>query len=96
MNNTELVPTSIKIYPDLDLTSHIRARVKVILNDSLVLNGMKIIKGQFGHFLSFPNQEPGSPFKIYDVFSFRLRKSLQNRVLEEYIKVLSSTVPYSG
>jgi len=85
--------TEVKVYPQLKTGSNIKARVKVVLNDTLVLNGLKIIKGQFGHFISFPNQQPGSPFKVYDILSFHLRRTLQNDILKEYAKALAAALP---
>ena len=54
------------------------------------LSGIKIVKGQFGHFLAFPNQAPGSPYKLFDTRSMRFRKKMQNSVLQEYAKVLTA------
>jgi DNA-binding cell septation regulator SpoVG len=61
-----------------------------------VLSGLKIIKGQFGHFLAFPNQSPGLPFKYYDTRSMSFRKKMQNTVLQEYARALAASVPVSN
>lgn len=90
MNNNALKITQINVYPNKDSMSAFKASAKVVLNNCLVLNGMKVIKGQFGHFLSFPNQSPGLPYKFYETSSMRFRKSLQNSVLQEYAKKLAN------
>ena len=59
-----------------------KANVTIVLNDALVLRGLKIIKGEFGHFLAF---------KLFDVCSISLRKHLQNEVLQRYCQVLTTT-----
>ena len=65
-----------------------KAFVRIELNDSLVLNGIRIVKGQFGHFVSYPGDE-NTPFKFIDFMSLSLRKKLQNYILQEYCKELS-------
>ena len=85
--------TEVKVYPRLKSNSPIKAIVKVVLNDALVLNGLRIIKGQFGHFISFPEQQPGSPFKVYDILSFNMRRRLQDEILQAYAKALTKALP---
>ena len=66
-----------------------KANVTIVLNDALVLKGLKIIKGEFGHFLAFPPIAEGVPQKLFDVCSISLRKHLQNEVLQRYCQVLT-------
>ena len=66
-----------------------KANVTIVLNDAIVLRGLKIIKGEFGHFLAFPTIAEDVPQKIFDVCSISLRKHLQNEVLQRYCQVLT-------
>ena len=93
MNKDNLDITEIRVFPLRDSITSLRANAKVVLNKCLVLSGLKVIKGQFGHYLAFPNQAPGSPFKYYDTSSMNFRKRLQNSVLEEYARALAATMP---
>ena len=60
-----------------------KANVTIVLNDALVLKGLKIIKGEFGHSLAFPT--------IWDLCSTSLRKHMQHEVLQRYCQVLDHT-----
>jgi len=90
MKNNDLDITEVKVFPLKDSLTNLKANVKVVINECLVLSGLKIMKGQFGHFLSFPNQSPGSPYKYYDTSSIGFRKKMQTNVLQEYVKVLGA------
>ncbi len=93
MNTKELEITEVKVFPLANALTNLKANVKVVLNDCFVLRGLKVIKGQFGHFMALPNLSPGSPNKLYDISSVNFRKKLQNMVLQEYAKALSAAVP---
>jgi DNA-binding cell septation regulator SpoVG len=85
--------TEIRVFPLKDSLSNLKANAKVVLNECLVLSGLKIVKGQFGHYLAYPNQSPGSPWKYYDTSSMSFRKKMQNSVLQEYAKALAASIP---
>ena len=93
MKTKELDITEIRVFPIGDSLSDLKASAKVVLNECLVLSGLKVIKGQFGHFLAFPNQSPGSPYKYYDTSSMSFRKKMQNSVLQEYARALAALTP---
>lgn len=92
----EITDTKVYLPKKMKTDSSFKASVKVILNDCLVLNGLRIIKGQFGHYISFPQQKEGSPFKIYDILSSDLRKRFQNEILKEYAKTLAAALPVAA
>ena len=66
-----------------------KANVTIVLNDALVLRELKIIKGEFGHFLAFPPIAEDVPQKLFDVCSISLKKHLQIKVLQRYCQVLT-------
>jgi len=80
--------THIKI--DLIKSNKTKAWVRIELDECLVINNIKIIKGQFGHFIAFPKMSEASPYKIVDATSTKFRNKLQSEILQEYRKILES------
>ncbi len=93
MKEKDLDITEIRVFPLKNSLSDLKAHAKVVLNECLVLSGLKVVKGQFGHFLAFPNQSQGSPYKYYDTSSMSFRKRMQNSVLQEYARALAALTP---
>jgi DNA-binding cell septation regulator SpoVG len=79
-----LTITQVRVFPYEGPVAGIKAKASVVLNHCLVLKGLKVMKGQFGHFLSFPTQSPTSPYKAYDTSSLQFRKELQHEVLRAF------------
>lgn len=83
-NELEITSTNIKL-PEADTVSdNLKAFVSITFNDCFVVKGLKVIKGQWGHFISFPSYGEGSPYKIADTNSISFRKYIQNTILKAY------------
>lgn len=76
--------TSIKIETNPERDSQIKATAQVVLNGSLSLRGIKILRGRYGLFLAFPGLGSDSPQRAYETLSMRFRKELQEGVLRAY------------
>jgi len=70
--------------------SSTKAYVSIMFDDCLRLNQLKIVKGLFGHFITFPGNKDCAPYKYYDIESIGFRKYVQDKVLEEYARMLQS------
>ena len=81
--NHNIEITDIMIIPVKSGKANTKANVTIVLNDAIVLRGLKIIKGEFGHSLAFP--------PIADLCSISLRKHVQHEVLQRYCQVLTTT-----
>lgn len=76
--------TDIRIDSNPHPDSKVLATAEVLLNSSLVLRGIKILRGRYGLFLAFPGMQPGSPYRAFETLSMRFRKELQEEVLQAY------------
>ena len=66
--------------------SSLKAYVKIILNDNLIINGLRVIQGRKGPFVSFPQREYDDG-KMYDVcfpITTELRMYIVDQVLSQY------------
>lgn len=73
--------TDIRIYPLNEHPTGAKALVKIIINDILILQGIKILNGNKGIFLKFPtyfNQASISPITA------ELRNYISNQILSQY------------
>jgi DNA-binding cell septation regulator SpoVG len=85
--------SAIKIDPSSANDTQFLAAAEVVLNDSLTLRGIRILRGRYGLFLAFPGLRSGSPQRAFDTLSMRFRKELQTAVLAAYRD--SETAPLS-
>ena len=85
--------TSILIEPVEIGEGQIMATAEVVLNGSLSLRGIKILKGRYGLFLAFPGLGTGSPYRAFETLSMRFRKELQDEVLKAYRNQAQIPVP---
>lgn len=76
--------TEIRIESNSQSESKVLATAEVVLNGSLSLRGIKILRGRYGLFLAFPGMQPGSPYRAFETLSMRFRKELQEEVLQAY------------
>ena len=66
--------------------SSLKAYVRIILNDNLIINGLRVIEGRNGPFVSFPQREYDDG-KMYDVcfpITTELRMYIVDQVLSQY------------
>jgi DNA-binding cell septation regulator SpoVG len=85
--------TSIDIHTHSEEDGQVRATADVILNGSLFLRGIKIMRGRYGLFLAFPGASGKTPHRIYETVSMRLRKQLQDEILKAYHASRPQTLP---
>lgn len=64
--------------------AQVLASAEVVLNDSLTLRGIRILRGRYGLFLAFPGLRAGPPQRAFETLSMRFRKELQSAVLAAY------------
>lgn len=76
--------SAIRIEPHPVPDAQLLASAEVVLNDSLTLRGIKILRGRYGLFLAFPGLREGSPHRAFEALSMRFRKELQTAVLAAY------------
>jgi DNA-binding cell septation regulator SpoVG len=76
--------SAIKIEPNPLPDAQVLASAEVVLNDSLSLRGIKILRGRYGLFLAFPGLREGSPHRVFETLSMRFRKEMQSAVLAAY------------
>lgn len=91
-----MLVTSIQIHPQSDDQGQIRATADVVLNDSLSLKGIKIMRGRYGLFLAFPSSSARTGHRVFEAVSMRFRKELQDRILKAYMDCISTPVSLFG
>ena len=82
--------STVKIEPNPIPDAQVLATAEVVLNGSLSLRGIKILRGRYGLFLAFPGLKAGSPQRAFETRSIRFRKELHSAVLEAYRGFLAS------
>ena len=88
--------TSILIQPHLESEGNVRATAEVILNGSLTLRGIKILRGRYGLFLAYPGVSANTPYRAFETLSMRFRMELQVKVLKAYHQLMNSPIPLFG
>lgn len=78
--------TEVNVYPIKKKIegSYVVAFAKVTLNDELIVNGIRIVKGKKGPFLGFPqeyNKNEGRGYDICFPISLRLRLHISEKVI---------------
>ena len=71
-----------------------KAFVDILILDTFIVKGLRIVKGTDGLFVSFP-QEQGRDGKWYDTFypiTKEIRKGLEQLILEEYNNMRPETL----
>ena len=88
-----LAVTNVKVFPFKDSVNlgHMKGMAQVTLNDQFVINGLRIMDGENGLFVSYPTD----PFyKGDDLRSVcfpitrQLREHIENCVLEKYMEIV--------
>ncbi len=87
--------TSIEIRPAPRGEEAVKAIAHVIVNNALALRGIRIRKGRYGYFLSFPRQTLGSPYRVFETTSHKLRRNLETQIVREYELALSRSIVQS-
>ena len=81
--------TEVNVHPikNKQANSPLEAFVRVVLNDQFVINSIRVVKGKFGLFVSFPREYKKEEGKGYN-FCFPITKPLHEymteKILSEY------------
>ena len=65
----------------------LEAFVRVVLNDQFVINSIKVVKGKFGLFVSFPreyNKKEGKGYNLCFPITKTLHEYMSDRILSQY------------
>lgn len=92
-NNSEnfdvLAVTNVQVFPFKEGPSmgHMKALAQVVLNDQLLIRGLRVMEGEYGLYVGYPND----PFykgegcrSVYTPIIRWLREHIENCVLEKY------------
>lgn len=82
-----LAVTQVQVFPFTGDTGHIKGLATVVLNDQLVLRGLRIMGGENGLFVGYPLDPffKGDEMRSIVIPSTRqLREHIDNCVLEKY------------
>ena len=66
---------------------HMKGYAQVVLNEQMVLRGLRVMDGEYGLFVSYPNDPffKGEDYRnIYNPITRKLREHIENCVLEKY------------
>jgi DNA-binding cell septation regulator SpoVG len=88
--------TSIRIEPNTHPETQVIATAEIVLNGSLSLRGIKILRGRYGMFLAFPGLSTGTPYRAFETLSVRFRKELQSEILKAYQHLLATPISLFG
>ena len=84
-----LAVTQVEVWPfkeGADM-AHMKGYAQVVLNDQFVVRGLRVMDGQYGRFVSYPNDPffKGDEYRnIYYPITRKLREHIENCVLEKY------------
>lgn len=84
-----LAVTNVQVFPfkECPTLGHVKAVAQVVLNDQLVIRGLRVMDGINGLFVSYPLDPfyKGEDFKsIVNPLTRQLREHIENCVLEKY------------
>ena len=96
-----LTVTDINIFPvkNTQPESKLLAYAKVVINDALVISGIRIVNGANGPFLGFPNnynKETKESFDIAFPISAEMREYFTLEILKEFQIKLETAKAYSN
>lgn len=81
--------TEINVHPvrNKQANSPLEAFARVVLNDQFVINSIRIVKGKFGLFVSFPrdfDKEKGKGYNYCFPITRPLHEYMSEKILSEY------------
>lgn len=84
-----LAVTNVNVYPFKEGPSmgHIKGLASVVLNDQMLIRGLRVMDGENGLFVGYPNDPfyKGEDFKtICNPITRQLREHIENCILEKY------------
>lgn len=86
-----LACTAVQVFPQSNLDST-KALATVVLNDQLIIRGLRVVEGSNGLYVSFPKELHGdTPRAVIFPVTRQLREHIENCVLEKYQAAIGST-----
>ena len=86
-----LACTSVQVFPQSNL-GETKALANVVLNDQLLVRGLRVVEGYNGLYVSFPKELCGNtPRAVLFPVTRQLREHIENCVLEKYQAAIGST-----
>ena len=84
-----LAVTNVQVFPFKDGPGlgHMKALVQIVLNDQLVIRGLRVMEGEYGLFVSYPSDPfyKGEDLRsVCNPITRQLREHIENCVLEKY------------
>lgn len=84
-----LAVTSVQVYPFKEGPSmgHLKALAQVVLNDQLIIRGIRVMEGEYGLYVGYPIDPffKGEDIRhITQPITRQLREHIENCVLEKY------------
>lgn len=84
-----LAVTQVQVFPFTGVSDygHIKAIATIVLNDQLIIRGLRVMDGEYGLFVSYPNDPfyKGEDFRyVTQPITRQLREHIENCVLEKY------------
>ena len=83
----------VRVLADNPAMGKIKGFADVVVNDQLQLRGMRVVDGQNGLFVGYPNDPfyKGDDYRtIYQPMGMQFREHLENCILEKYQEVLAN------
>ena len=89
-----LAVSKVEVFPFMEGTNigHMKGMATIVLNDQLIIRGLRIMDGENGLFVGFPTD----PFFKGDEFRYavcpmtrQLREHIENCVLEKYSAIMA-------
>lgn len=90
-----LTVTNVQVFPFKEgpQLGHTKALANIVLNDQLLLRGLRVMDGEYGLFVSYPSDPffKGDAFRsLFSPITHQLRDHVENCVLEKYKAVISN------
>ncbi|HLP42429.1 MAG TPA: septation protein SpoVG family protein [Fibrobacteria bacterium] len=86
-NGIEITEIKVSRIKDKQSDSPLEAFVRVVLNGQFVISSIKVVKGKFGLFVSFPreyNRNEGKGYNLCYPITKPLQEYMSQRILDEY------------
>jgi len=87
VNGIEITEIQVHSLKKKDPAGHLEAFARVILNGQLCINGIRIVRGKFGPFISFPrefNRKEGKGYNLCYPITKPLQSHLSERILNQW------------
>ncbi len=97
MSNLEITEINIHVTRKIQGADQnpLLAFVRIVLNDCFVINGVKVIEGKFGKFISFPREYNRETKKSNNI-CYPIRKETHDAMAAVILKEYEAAVSYSA